>query len=342
MNTTNRVDCKNHNLREYLPELITTLLYASAISAMLSFIISVEKESNILMIFNTFLIILLVFADWNNRILIPSYFPPEDKTVKKSKPLIQYSKLAFEIFSMVFLIMFFRYLIKGDHVTVKIINIYTIFTFYLFSCGIWNIIIIKIMSGIKFKSLLISIFKGNVFDMEGLSKYIGDFVKNIKKERDMCRETLITGIENTEKINTHVNSYQNSMNRSILKMNIVRTFAQFIGNHILWANFIVGLILILHSYNITISINYQINVLFHFSLSLGIIILLAFVLLILIWKIDLEERKNKALFGLTLLLLLLIIYTNINIDFLIYFIIFQQILIGILVECFTRKIQENE
>jgi hypothetical protein len=113
------------------PELITTLLYASAVSTMMSF--SIKEKITIPIFYNTIIIILLVFADWHNRILTPLNFPKEDQDAKQ-RPFFQFAKISFEVIGMYCLVVFFSFFInikQPEGITFQSINKYWAFAGYL-------------------------------------------------------------------------------------------------------------------------------------------------------------------------------------------------------------------
>ncbi len=344
MNTTKQARESDFSLREYLPELITSLLYASAISAILSFSMSLNQDNNdIIAIINTFLIIFLIFADWNSRILVPLHFPPQDLNLQR-KPFFQYSKLILEIISMVFLVLFYSYLLKENFNTINGINIYTIFTFYLFACGVWNLLMIRIMNGINVKPLRKSILNGSVFDLPDLKDYTNKFVEKVKDEEKELDKMLQNDVNDSGKDNVKsINAFMRKKAKLALKINLARTIAQFIGNHILWANFWVGILIVSRVFlntssfdqtNINIGESISISL---YSVKIAIILILGFIFFLILFNVF-KLNNVKILFGLSLFIFLLLFYTLLSEYCLIYVMIIQQIIIGLLIEFITDRI----
>jgi hypothetical protein len=325
-----------YKLRDFFPELITSLLYASAVSSIFSLVLTITSNNGLITLINTIIIILLIFIDWNNRILIPTQFTGKDKE-KKGKASWKYLKLTFEISSIIFLITFFRFFVAHENgCKDNLINIYSIFALYLFSCGFWNLVLIKIMTGINSRPLMKHIINGNVFDLPGLETYTGEYVEIIKKEKKVCEDKLKTDLHiptnNSIKI---VKVFQQDIKKPILKMNQLRIATQFIGNHILWVNFYIAILFIFKSldinlFNNDLSNKYILIVLCFFILMIAIGILIYV-------KFDLENRRIQKIFGLHFLMILIVLYSSININYLIYLIILQQIITGVLIERLTHK-----
>jgi len=326
------------SLQNYLPELLTSLLYASAISSMLSFTMNLIHESiNYITVINTFIVIFLVFADWNSRILVPLHFPNPDKN-RQRKPFFQYAKLINEIISMVLLVLFYSYFLKNNHGGDKFINIFTLFTAYLFMCGLWNLLMIWIMDGLSVCELIKSSFKGNTYEIHGLEKYTMDFRNKIEKEETELKGILKKELDENNNADVPIRNYNKNVFRLKIKINFARIITQLIGNHILWVNFFVGIVILLKLQkfiNIDEIICFDVGISFPNHLNIIIMLFISSIILILTLLFDLRKKISKTLFGILLLSLLLLLYISIPLYYLIYFIIIQQISIGLLIEYMT-------
>lgn len=313
MDNTNR----SNGTKFDLPELITSCLYASAISAMLSLSMSLNQaEISFVLIINTVLVIFLVFADWNNRIFVPLHFPKEDLKVQR-EPFFKSTKLISEIISMVLLVIFYSYLIKGNYGTDKIMNIYFLFALYLLACGVWNLLMVRIMNGINIKPLLTSLIRGNVFDIPDLKNYTKNFVERVKAEEIELKKILRNEVNDTdEDTDKSVEKYKKKKRYLLIKINIARTLAQFIGNHISWVNFWISFVLLVITFNGTkhfsfIKTNLD-SLQCHSSFFLMKLILIGglfLTLLIFISCIELNSVVKKTVYGIMMVVCLLIFYS---------------------------------
>lgn len=324
------------------PEIISSLLYASSISSMLSLSISLEPENiSVATIANTFLIVFLVFADWKNRVMVPLVaFPPYDLEIQR-KPAYQFFKLVGEIISMVFLVVFYGYFIKNNYTTEKPICIYTIFACYLVACGIWNLIMIKIMQSIDLRPLIKGIFKGDIFDLPDLKNYTKSFMARMKKkEEDIEKEHLNTINSNPKKVKESARLVVSKDDKIQSVKNSARLMAQFIGNHIVWVNFFAAIIFLLKAndisfafgeFNITIWEKVLIIKYIYFF-YLGIVILFLY-----LGKLFFKMHIKMTRFGILLMLLMIVTYSIVGLKILVYIMILQQIFIGILIGNFTDE-----
>lgn len=341
MNNTNA----SNGTKFELPELITSLLYASAVSAMLSLSMSIEHiKITFTSIINTILVIFLVFADWNNRILVPLHFPTKDLEEQR-KPLFQYTKLVSEIVSMVFLVMFFSYLVKENYCTDKTINIYLLFALYLIACGVWNLLMIRIMQGINIRPLVKSIIKGSVFDIPDLNQYTKNFIENIdKKEKELHQKYKQNVGKTKSETIRNFKKYDKETKHLLIKINLAKTLAQFIGNHIFWINFWISIMLIVITFDLTKYFSFteihidslQLPISF-VSIKVILLFILILTLFVFIIFIELNSVFRKTFYGLTMFVFLLTFYSCFSIDGLIYVMLIQQIFIGLLIERITDK-----
>jgi len=338
MTNNNYTNGGNSGLHVFLPELITSLLYASAISSMLSLSMNIEHAAlSIKVILDTALIIFLVFADWNNRILIPLQFPSETLNEQR-KPLFQYTKLVSEIISMVLLVIFYSYFIKNNYSVDKIINIYFMFALYLIACGVWNLIMIRIMKGIDLVPLLKCLLKGNVFDLQELEDFTKNFSDNFRKKEEKLNinynvERGILGqYQSVKKLNK-------GQKKILREVNLARMLAQFIANHIIWLNLWISMMLIITTLywasNLEIIEDAVEYLKLPISINMAKIILLLIVGMILFGTIlcsAIDSALRKCIFGISMIAFLLIFYSCFAIGSLIYIMITQQIIIGLSIQ----------
>lgn len=293
-------------------------------------------------IIKTFLVILLVFADWNNRILVPLQFPADDLK-KQREPLLKVVKLVSETVSMVLLVMFYSYFLKCEDSTEKTVNIYFLFASYLFACGVWNILMIKIMSGVSGCKLATRLFTGNIFDLPNLQNYATKF-KQKQNTRTKKRGDEMSNSDNEEQLREKIKQsfWEKKIENS--KKNILRTFVQVIGNHILWLNFFACILLLnaIHNfYNYTAILNkisgpYQ--KLFDFSpiiippFIIPLVMLLCFVFL---FNLHPESFILNICFGMIVVVFFVCFYLFFSMTNLIYVMLFQQIIIGFIIAFIT-------
>lgn len=328
------------------PELVTSLLYASAISNVFSICINSPKMTFIIFL-NTTIIVLLVFADWYNRILTPMGFPIEDQKTKQ-QPIIQFSKLFIEIIGMCCLVIFFHYFLKHE-VTPKYdeLNKYIVFSGYLFMCFIWNYLALGIMQHLRRRDLLWGIILGNVFEIDGLKKYTGRFLDRIKIDENDLKGKL----ENYSTKCTH-NPSKMAINYILhgiktllrllelwLRIKSAKVAAQFIGSHLIWINFVIAFLLTFSFYtgntnNSLISILFS-GSSFYVILTNGMVQLFLIIILFLLSLILTKAKRNLS--GILIVFLLLFIYSSFDADILIYMMIGQQILVGVIIQYVTKN-----
>ncbi len=326
-----------------LPDLITSLLYTSAVSTILSISINCNKNqefNDFTVIFYTVVIVLLVFADWNNRVLIPIGFDKaENKSENKSENK-KHLKLFLEVLSITTLVLFFNQFMKPND---KLSVLY--FSLYLFFSWLWNFIIINEMKGITFSWLWKSIFTGKTINNNELKHYTKPFTKKIEKlEREIENEKQKLKEKEDEGSSHLAGILARSLNRELkrikIKYSVYGLIGQFIANHLTWVNFFVGLFLLLSYCNIIPTGNYYIfepyfsEIPYVNMIHLGTIFLIS-LLIIFIYAFDITKSNfMKILFSLLILLVLISIYITCK-DFIILIMILQQVLVGYLLEKMT-------
>jgi len=321
------------------PEIITSLLYASSISAMLSLSIGlIHSTIDIATIVNTFLIIFLVFADWNNRVIIPLAFPIADLNTQR-KPIYQFSKLAGEIVSMVFLVVFYSYFIKENFKTDNEINIYFLFSLYLIACWLWNLIMIKIMQGIDILPLVRSLFTGKVIDLEDLKDYTKIFLERIENKETEINNDHKQKIENNEETDEAIKDTQKRKRNLQFETSSARFIAQLIGNHIVWVNFFAAAVFFLKTKEFWFTFNTFKLKPFGGEIDISYIVIpyfILFVSIILMIVFFMKLKRRGMFYGSLLIFTMVLTYSLIGQKALIYLMILQQILIGILIGYITN------
>lgn len=331
----------NVNDKFKFPELITTLLYASAVCSMMSVCIN-RDVITVPLVFNTVIITFLVFADWHNRILTPLGFPDADQK-NKQKPIMQFFKLSFEVIGMYFLVVFFSYFIKEqNNLSLIDINKYNAFAGYLFMSFFWNYVAFKIMKGLDAKPLMIGIIKGNVFDMPGLNDYTGTFKKKVQDtEAKLEREFSDNG--NKKSFTEKISMFHKKIEKEGLATDLARVTAQFLANHLIWANAFVSLF-ILFSLRIGKPDSSILEMIFSNLLFENLIksfyscttILVVF-LLVLLYTSFRAIRKHKTLSGILIVIMLILFYCSFSAGSIIYVMIIQQIIVGVLIQIVTQN-----
>ena len=321
------------------PEIITSLLYASSISAMLSLSIGLTQTTiDLTVIINTFLIIFLVFADWNNRIIIPLAFPNTDLDIQR-RPAYQFSKLAVELVSMVFLVVFYSYFIKDNFKTTDNINIYFLFSFYLLACWVWNLIMIKIMQGIDLLPLIRSLFSGKVFELEDLEDYTKNFLERIEKKEEEIKKIHKDETNKDKETDKVVLAYQKRMRSLVFDTSSARLVAQFVGNHIVWVNLFAAILFFLKTKELWITYGSFVLTPFGGEIEISYIIIPYFFLIvsiILLIIFFMKLKRRSAFYGILLIVTMVLTYSLVSPKILIYLMIVQQIIIGILIGYITN------
>jgi len=254
------------------PELITSFLYASGISSMLSLIIT-TNEITFPTTINTVIVIILVFVDWNNRIFIPIHFPNINNNNNNNNNNNQtgvrilwnkkFAKLFFEISGMVLLVLFFNKFSRIEYSNEKDFNIYTIFSTYLILTGLWNINILNFM-GIRIRSGIKKVLFGIVIEIEPLKGITTSLLNKIELlEKKLQEDIPASGVT------CAVNKFNKEKKKIIIRNNIYRLLPQIIGNHIIWFNLFIALILINYNFQI---LNIKNNIsLFNINVALSYI-----------------------------------------------------------------------
>jgi len=314
------------------PELIASLLYAATIGAMFSHIIEINENYHWTLILNTVLIVILVFIDWNNRIFVPAQLISN----AKNKKILRSFKLFFEVIGMVLLVLFFNKFINFNVKKQIFSDIFFLFGTYLIITGIWNLVIISLMEGIELKDLARKIFN-LVSDTKGLKDVLGkNKIPNLEIEKKEFIEKLEKGDD--ELMDTIKYFFKKIKSKlPSPKRNAKIIIIQFIGNHIIWFNIFIGLVLLLFSFKEIFHLSNSILIFKKYFLLIRFYMLLISFLIILIISMLCNFKKDitKNIFGLSFVVLLLSIYLYFSVTSLFYVVVIQQISIGIGIEYLT-------
>jgi hypothetical protein len=319
-------------LRGYLPEAITTGLYASSISAMLSISFSPNFHKDIITALLTItLFIILVIVDWNNRVIVPIYFPSDDRRTQ-TRFFNQYIKLLIEVFSIVLIVVLFQYFLKDDMASENTQSFYLLFGIYLLVCWIWNFLMILFMDKLNVFPLLMSVLKGDVFGMTDLDIYTYKFYRRIQARKRLSLRKCKKDTSTANNIDD-INHFKNFINKWFINLSIdsSRIIALFIGNHILWANLTACLIFYFKTTHLlTISpIQYK--------YICYIIVGFLFLFIITFLFANFEKTWVKLIWGIPLIITINLLYILLPINHLMYFILIQQIIIDIFIGYVTRN-----
>ncbi len=348
--------CNKNDLldRFSLPDLITSLLYASAVSTVLS--IAVKSSDNDALVHlsvftKTFIVVLLIFVDWYSRVFIPTSFSKKQQDRSK----LEYQQLLLEILSITALVLFFKQFVGGDN---ELSFLY--FGLYLMFCWSWNFVTIKEI----FPSLFKDVFTGKVVDNPGLMHYIEYFIteinnnkddiakamkeladKNRDKNRDKNSNSIIT---NFEDINKRLRCYK-------IKYSKFRLTGQFMASHLTWVNLVIGIFLVCFyfirslfcatSELLIFDINIDLSHLNYFLPFLYLVIfvsmfVVALLLLAFISWVDTAKKNYRTIFALLILLEMIFVYISCR-DYIITIMIFQQIVVGYLLKRMTFNNKKN-
>lgn len=319
-------------LRGYLPEAITTGLYASAISAMLSISFLPNFNKDIITALLTIsLFIILVIVDWNNRVLVPIHFTDKDRKLQK-KFINQYFKLIIEVFSIVLIVLLFQYFVKGEKTSENITSFYLLFQIYLIACWVWNMLMIVLMEKLNIIPLFMSVLKGDVFGMKDLDTYTYKFYRRINARKRLSLRNCKKDTSCAKNID-EINHFRNLINKWFINISIdfSRIVALSIGNHILWANLTACLIFYFkatHLFSITpIQYNYIYTIIIGFLFLFIITFLFA----------NFEKTWVKIIWGIPLIITINLLYICLPINHLMYFILIQQVIIDIFIGYVTKN-----
>jgi len=249
---------------------------------------------------------------------------------------------------MVLLVLFYSHFVKSNYQTEEFVNIYSLFACYLVTCGVWNIIILKIMKRIKFVSLLKSLFQGNTFELEHLKEYTEDFITKYE-EKEKKLEIEFDNARKKNGFKDGLKKVKKGGRKLIPQINLARALAQYIANYILWINFWVASMILLLAFNfhehlfffnnlykmLKIPLNLE-------TFQIALLLIVSVVLISIVFFIQLNSVYNKRLFGNLLILFLLIFYSIFSVQILIYILVVQQIFIGFAIQVITDGIKSVE
>jgi len=275
------------------------------------------------------LIVFLVFADWHNRILIPLRFPDADFKLQRS-PLIQYSKLGLEITNMVLLVLFYGLINESNG------DKYWFFTAYLGVCLLWNWLMINVMGKLQAIPLFRALFNGKVFDMPDLGSYTKRFIENIKAKESELHTNYQNSVASQTTISLKDIRFHKSSFILNLKVKSAKFVFQLIGSHILWINgYVLGLLL-LPLMNYPSSNNLINSVLGWKTYCIVLLITLIVLLITFLFNRD-SSPKLQFVFGTSMIFSLLLLYPIFSPSKLIYVILIQQIIVGVIIEHVTKN-----
>ena len=187
---------------------VTSLMYASAINVILTRSVGIADSYHYWGIGIT----LFIFIDWLGRIGIPFSFPLLEDQAKRRRPWVMLSKATLEIVGVYFLVaaaikLFFDTSYLGG--LENIVNPRTAFAAFLGISFGWNILMLYVMTNLRFIELTVASIAGCVFDLPGADTYTKGF-----KDRFSTSASLWT----------------------CFLEGLGRTSAQLVGHHITWVN----------------------------------------------------------------------------------------------------------
>lgn len=331
-----------------LPDLLTSLLYASAVSCILAN--GHGERKSLWAILQIIFVIVLIFSDWNSRILIPRNLE-SDYGTNKNNSKFRLWKIILEVCSMVTFVEFSKLFIQSKFYYQNFWedNIYLLFSVYLFLCTIWNTFMINYMK-IGYLQLWRSIFLGNTIGIDKLRPYMNGYyniietkLKNLPSMEMKDEEDTGSKAQKAQKI---VSEYKNIKIWADTK----RLLFLGIGNHLLWVSLVIGVIILLKINLIQIIPSFEI---YEYSISAIWVVIILCVLLGL-WSIFKYKTVNKenekkdnvfkmtnTLLGISFIFLLLSLYLILPIYWLIVFTFVQQIFISFLIEYITDNGKMN-
>lgn len=227
------MDTRNTNLH-YLQEftsndVISSFLYASAVNVILAQGVLKTDLTSVIALGT----IVFLFIDWLSRVTIPISFPEDDQK-KRRETRVKLSKAGLEILLIFSLVTTCMHYINPPASLDVIINSKKSFSFFLFASFLWNILMLYVMTLVKFTDLAKSIFLGTAYDIEGARIYTQRLNSAIKSAEDsfVKSSTLIDATTLYTKLKRHY-----------LTEGFVRTIAQVVANHFTWISLFVGIVL---------------------------------------------------------------------------------------------------
>lgn len=116
-----------------------------------------------------------------------------------------------------------------------LINSKKSFSLFLFSSFLWNLLMMYVMTLVKYTDLAKSIFLGNTFDIEGTKAYTKRLTDKIKSIENKFVES--NDFHEADTLHT-------KLKRHYFIEGLARTAGQLVANHFTWINLYVGILLI--------------------------------------------------------------------------------------------------
>ncbi len=207
-----------------IADAVTSLIYASAVNVILTKCID---HSDYHLLCGT-LMSLFVFIDWLSRIGVPLTFPDEDQA-RRGKPVIMVAKAFLEIIAIFFLVaaVIKTYLPSSS----PNIGATRAFGIFLGASFCWNVLILWVMTKLRYRELMWQAVAGSVFDAKGSDTYTEGFKHAVGRAR------IELAVKGTVKA-------AHSLDSHLVLESMARSFAQLLGHHITWVNFVFCIVLL--------------------------------------------------------------------------------------------------
>ncbi len=206
---------------ERIPEAVTSLVYASAVNVILGRSVGIADSYHYFGIG----IIIFLFVDWISRIWIPFGFKPTEDQHRRRLPWVIVTKAFFEIVIIYFLVAATIKLFIGSESVGAQLNSMHAFAIFFGLSFCWNLLMLYVMTELKFSKLFISAMVGCVYELKAVEIYTAGFknrTESVKREGKF-----------------------NLFHWKRFLEGIGRTSAQLAGHHITWVNPLASITLLL-------------------------------------------------------------------------------------------------
>jgi hypothetical protein len=319
---------------------VTSLMYASAVNVILARSIGITESFHLWGIATT----LFVFVDWLSRIGIPLGFPVEEDQRRRRTPFVILAKAFLEITAIYFLLAAIIMLCFGTPCFPGLQSSLdprgAFATFLAFSFA-WNLLMMYVMTKLRYRELVVASFFGCVFSLEGASVYTKGF-----KERFEKAESELAGGDIRAFDKLHLTLFGESL---------AKTCSQLLGHHIVWVNPIFAAVLFWRNDNLFLFSDYSGG--WFGSLNMfRVVVLSALILLptifffvsrnihVRIKQESISVRICRILAALSASVLLIILYLTFDTHTIIFVMVVQHTFFGIFLQFAThaRNRKENE
>jgi len=209
-------------------DVVSTFLYASAVNVILATSAKIVTPD----IWIPLVIIVFIFIDWMSRVTISVSLPSEDQE-NRNEIFVKLCKAGLEILIIFSLVTTACRFLEP---TTEFVTSTKSFSVFLITCFIWNLLIFKIMEGVRGTALFVAVFTGSAYDVGGARRYTTAIDVILSKAH---KKTTSSSGKPSEALKDLVKYGYN-----IGIVSSVRVFGQLVVSHFTWLNLALGIVLL--------------------------------------------------------------------------------------------------